>query len=720
MKLTPHYLIVWFITLPLLANTQPSINLNQLKWLPGSHSFWVIENRNIVVYSADNLKSGKQVLSQDQLIASGFTSAVQNLVWSTDEKKILIYTDSKKVWRANTRGDYWLFDLTTGTGKQLGNGLPPSSLMFAKLSPDGTRAAYVSGHNLYVENLTTHERTALTTDGTDRIINGTFDWVYEEELSCRDGFRWSPDGKSIAYWRLDATKVPNHLMINNTDALYPFVIPVEYPKAGEKPSPAKVGVVSLDTRQTTWINIPGDPQNNYIPRMEWANVSDLIVMQLNRKQNEARLFRCDVKGNATQFYVDKDEAWVDATEAFGYDGMAWRWVESGKSFLYSSEKDGWRHIYKVSADGKKEELITAGAYDAELSAVDAATNDIYFIASPKDATQRYLYKVNLKKKDTIRITPSVFPGTNNYSFSPDAKYARHINSNITRKFNVRLVSLKNHQKVFPLTADQFEKPDLNFQLEKIKVKTADGIEMDGIMARPNDFNPDKKYPICFFVYGEPAGTVAKDMPTFNGYISQLVPEGYIGIALDNRGTPSFKGREWRKSIYRKMGPLNAHDQAMAAREIIKWKFIDPERVAVHGWSGGGNTTLNLLFRYPDLYKTGVAVASVTDHRFYDNIYTERYMGLPDENAADYEECSILNHAKNLNGNLLYVHGTGDDNVHYKNGEMLINELIKHNKLFSLMIYPNRTHGISEGEGTKEHLSNTILTFLRTHNPPGGR
>ncbi len=701
------------------AQNQTSININQLKWLPNSHQFWVNESNNIVVYTADNLNSKTTILSKDQLTATGFSSSIQNIVWSANQKSMLIYTNSKKVWRANTQGDYWLFDLTTGKGRPIGKGMPASSLQFAKFSPNGKNIAYVSKHNLYVEDVTTGKITALTTNGTDRLINGTFDWAYEEEFFCRDGFRWNPDSKSIAYWNIDATKIRNHLMINNTDSLYPFTIPVEYPKAGESPSPAKVGVVSITTKKTLWMNIPGDPQQNYLPRMEWASANDLTVLQINRRQNEAHLFKCNpATGNAQLIFTDKDEAWVDVATSSGYDSRQWTWVENGKAFIYSSDRDGWMHLYKVSADGKQTELLTKGNYDTDFKTIDAIHGDVYFYASPTDATQQYLYKVNITTKDTVRVTPAIFNGTNNYTFSPDAQFAKHTNASITRLTNGRLVNLSNHKKVYPNTEDVFANPNLGFSLEKIKITTADNVQMDGIMAKPNNFNPDKKYPVCFYVYGEPAATVANDVPSFDSYISQLIPEGYIGIALDNRGTPAMKGREWRKSIYKKVGTLNTHDQAMATKEILKWKFIDGDRVAVHGWSGGGNMTLNLLFRYPEIYKTGVAVSSVTDHHFYDNIYTERLMGLPQDDEAAYKECSPITYAKNLKGNLLYIHGTGDDNVHYKNAEVLINELIKQGKLFNLMIYPNRTHGIFEGEGTTVHVSNTITNYLRKNNPPG--
>ncbi len=698
------------------------IKINNLKWLPGSHDFWVNENGNIYLYSADNLSNGKLILSNDQVKASGLIKNIEAIVWSADRKKILIYTNSARVWRANTKGDYWYFDLATGKGKQIGKGLPSSSLMFAKFSADNKNVGYVSKHNLYIEDVVSGKITQLTKDGTDRIINGTFDWVYEEELSCRDGFRWSPDGKSIAFWRVDARNTRNHLMINNTDSLYPFVIPVEYPKAGDKPSNVTIGVINITTKKTNWLKIPGDPGNNYLPRIDWAgNSKEIMALQMNRKQNESTLYMCDaISGKANKIYTDKDEAWVEPVRAFGYDELSWIWIDNGKSFLWTSEKDGWRHIYKVSRDGAREQLLTKGNFDANAIAYEQAAGNIYFIASPYDARDRYLYKINLDNTDTVRVTPQIFEGTNTYRFSPDAIYAVHTNGNIHRNYNIRLLTLPDHKKIYPAAEDNFTEPQLGFNLEKFRVKTEEGVEMDGIMAKPANFDAGKKYPVYFYVYGEPASTTANDVPNFDRFISQLIPEGYIGITMDNRGTPALKGREWRKSIYRKIGIINSHDQAMAAKEILKWPFIDTSRVAVHGWSGGGAMTLNLLFRHPDIYKTGIAIAAVTDQHFYDNIYTERYMGLPQDNEADYEEASPVTFAGNLQGNLLYIHGTGDDNVHYKNAEVLINELIKNGKLFQFMAYPNRTHGISEGEGTSKHLNATFIKFLREHCPPGAK
>jgi dipeptidyl-peptidase-4 len=715
------FLIFYIFAQTIVA--QNTINIDKLNWLPESHSFWVNEQDNIAVYDAKKLTENKIVLTKDQMKASGFQGKIESLVWNATRTKVLIYTNSKKVWRGNTKGDYWYFDLATGKGYALGKGLDASSLMFAKFSADNIDVAYVSKHNIYVENIETHTIKQLTKDGTAKIINGTFDWVYEEELACRDGFRWSPDGTSIAFWRVDATDTKYHLMINNTDSLYSFVVPVEYPKAGEKPSSVKIGVVNIASEKTNWLAIPGEADNNYLPRMEWIGKNELMVVQLNRHQNEANIYSCNAStGIASVIYQEKSNAWVDVFDISSgvYDGFSCTLVDNGKSFLWNSDADGWMHTYKISMDGKKKELITKENYDSYFLTYNKETRTIYSTSSPTDATQRYLYETNLDTKKTKRTTPAEFEGTNAYTFSPDGAFAKHTNSNINRSWNTRLVALKNHEKIFPLGKDVFAKPERDYSLEKFKVKTIDNIELDGIMAKPLDFDPTKKYPVFFYVYGEPMASVANDEPYFNDFIAALIPAGYIGIALDNRGTPVMKGTEWRKCIYKNIGIINTRDQAMAAKEVLKWNFIDTDRVAVHGWSGGGAVTLNLLFQYPDIYKTGVAISAVTDQHFYDNIYTERYMGLPNESEAAYKQASPVTYAKNLKGNLLYIHGTGDDNVHYKNAEVLINELIKYDKMFNLMIYPNRTHSISEGEGTGQHLGNTFIKFIMEYAPAGAK
>jgi len=418
-------------------------------------------------------------------------------------------------------------------------------------------------------------------------------------------------------------------------------------------------------------------------------------------------------------YDEQDKAWVDAPV-----DQEWHWLGGNKKFVWLSEKDGWNHIYTIDRDGK-EQLITKGAYDViSVELIDEADGLIYFMASPQNATQRYLYSVKLSGGEATRISPADEPGTHSYEITPNGKLARHYFSNVYTRPVAEVVSLPDHKHlsggVIEVNPDNKKgKPEF------FKIKTADGVEMDGWMMKPTNFDPAKKYPVLFYVYGEPAASTAPDeygVERVPEYIGSLANDGYIYMSLDNRGSPVPKGREWRKSIYKNIGTLNIRDQAMAAKEILKWPFVDASRVAVWGWSGGGSTTLNLMFQYPEIYKTGIAIAAVTNPLSYDNIYQERYMGVPTdaESRAPYVKGAAITYAKNLQGNLLYIHGTGDDNVHYQNAEQLINELVKYNKQFQLMSYPNRTHSLSEGAGTRLHLYTLFTQYLKEHCPPGGR
>lgn len=646
---------------------------------------------------------------------------VVRFAFADGNQKVLLNTNTKKVWRYDTKGDYWVYDLQTKSLKQIGKSKPVSSLMFAKFSPDARKVAYVSEHNLFVEDLATGETKALTTDGTLRLINGTFDWVYEEEFDCRDGFRWSPDSKSIAYWQIDARKIKNYLMLNTTDSLYPFTIPVEYPVVGENPSACKVGVVDIASAKTKWMKVPGDAIQNYIPRMEWANNStQLILQQLNRRQNESRIMLLDVAANtAKTIYTEIGKAWVDAkAEATG-----WTWVENGKKFIWSTDKDGWRHIYAIGLDGTQT-LLTKDNFDAiELSLVDEKNGLVYFMASPSNATQKYLYQVSIKGGNATKVTPATQNGTHSYDISPNGKLAFHDYSSSTVFPISDVVDLPNHKTLSGGEVDPRYKTMALPKVEFFKITTTDGIEMDGWMVKPKDFDPKKKYPLVFYVYGEPASQTVVDRFGVNRnrlYVGDMANDGYIYLAVEGRGAPAPKGSDWRKSIYHNIGNINIRDQAMAAKEILKWDYVDPARIAVWGWSGGGSTTLSLLMQYPDIYQTGISIAAVDNQLNYDNIYQERYMGLLPEDRKYFVDNSPLAHAKNLKGNLLLVHGTGDDNVHYNNAEQMINELIKFNKTFQLMSYPNRSHSISEGAGTSKHLASTYTKFLKENCPAGGR
>lgn len=706
----------------LCATTYAQRN-RDINWTKDGTGYYEISNGDIVLVTLPK-NERKTVVSRNLLTPKGtYPLNVKSFVLSADGTKALIYTNSKKVWRYETRGDYWLADISANKLIQIGKDRPASSLMFAKISPDASKVAYVSGHNLYVEDIASGAVKALTTDGTDRLINGTFDWVYEEEFDCRDGFRWSPDGTSIAYWQIDARKIKNFLMINNTDSIYPYTIPVEYPKVGQDPSACKIGIVNVSTAQTSWVKVPGDQIQNYIPRMDWIpNTSDIILQQLNREQNVSKLYVANAaSGTVKNIYTETDKAWIDAAPG-------WQWLNNGKEFIWESEKDGWRHTYRISKDGKKEKLITKGNFDViESSLVDEKNNTFYFIASPTNATQQYLYKTKLDGSGKLEmVTPSVLPGTHNYDISPNGIFAFHTYTNVNV---MQIAEWMKMETGNPFTMEGSitnqlarVRPPKN-KVEFFKIKTQDGVELDGWMKKPENFDQTKKYPVVFYVYGEPASQTVTDTygTGYNRlYAGDMSRDGYIYISIENRGAPAPKGREFRKSIYKNIGLLNIRDQADAAKQIIEWPFVDKERVAVWGWSGGGSSTLNLMFQYPQIYKTGIAVAGISNQLTYDNIYQERYMGSPLKTTDVYLKGSPITYAKNLVGNLLYIHGTGDDNVHYQNAELLINELVKNGKVFQMMAYPNRTHSINEGAGTSEHLARTYTKFLQQNCPPGGK
>ncbi len=705
---------------------------NKLTWSKDGNSFYFNDEGSV---SENNLVNGtlKVIVSTQQLIPKGATLPlkINCFFFSPDSNKLLIYTNAKTVWRYQTRGDYWVYDRSNSSLKQIGKSLPPSSLMFAKFSPDGTKAAYVSGHNIYVEDLSSNGIKALTGNGSRKMINGTFDWVYEEEFYCRDGFRWSPDSKSIAYWQINDSSTRDYYMLNTTDSLYSRVVPVEYPIAGEMPSPAKIGVIQIKDSKTVWMKIPVDLKNGtYLPRMEWAAGSnELIVQRLNRSQNETEIMLCDAKsGNVRTIYSEKDPAWIDILALWeeNYKMGGWDWFNNGSEFLWASEKDGWRHLYRVSRDGKKQVLVTDGNYDViRITLVDEKNNRLYFIASPDNATQAYLYNCSLDGKSKAeRLSPANQTGTHSYEMSPNGKFAIHRFSNYYTPYQMEWITLPDHKTLQGADSVKVNPADSAASgISFFKVTTDDHVTMDGWMQKPKSFDPSKKYPVLFYVYTEPWEATVRDE---FGISSELIDpdwlprEGYIYISVDNRGTPVPKGAPWRKAIYRRIGQVNIRDQAQAAMKILQWPFVDTSRVAVWGWSAGGSATLNLMFQYPEIYKTGIAVAALTNLLTYDNIYQEKYMGNPLETKADYVAGSPITYVAGLRGNLLYIHGSGDDNVHFDNAEMLLNALIKNKKQFQFMEYPNRTHAINEGAGTSEHLQNLIKTYLNTHCPGGGK
>ncbi len=701
--------------------------VGQTQWIGSGDQYAKIEKSASLSSGVDivcyDIRTGKKeiLVKGEMLVPKGGLGqvSIESFDLTREMDMMLIFNNSERVWRQNTRGDYWLLNLKTGELFQLGKGLKESSLMFATLSPDKKKVAYVSANNLYMEEIASHKITRLTKDGSETIINGTFDWVYEEEFGLRNGFRWSPDSKKIAYWQLDASGVGVFNMINYTDSIYSKVIPVQYPKAGTTNSACKVGVVNIGSGKTKWMNVPGDPRDNYIARMEWAASSDEVLIQhLNRLQNKNELMLCKAAdGSVKTIFTDTDKAWVEVCDDI-------LWLEGGKAFTFISEKEGWNNVFIISRDGSSVKNVTPWNYDIiNVIAIDDKGGYFYYIASPENPLQRYLFRSKLNGDGKPeKLSPFEQKGTHRYSISPNYKWAVHSFSNANTPPLHEIISLPDHKQIRLLEDNAALKAkfaELKVKpVEFFKIEIEKGVSLDGYMIKPYDFDPSKKYPVFFNIYGEPAGTTVNDSWGISMWHYYLTQKGYIIMSIDNRGTPAPKGREWRKSIYGQIGILASKDQAAAVKEILKWDFVDASRIGIWGWSGGGSMTLNMLFRYPDIYSLGISVAPVPDEHLYDTIYQERYMGLPSTNSYGYIEGSPITHAKNLKGKLLLIHGTGDDNVHYQGSELLINELVKHNKLFQMFAYPNRSHGIYEGAGTTMHLYNTMTNFLLNNLKPG--
>ena len=703
------------------------------RWLPDGKAYAIVERSadssggsEIIRYDAAT-GSRTVLVSAQRLVPSGLSSAltIEDYAWSPDGNRLLIFTNTRRVWRQNTRGDYWVLDVATGRLKKLGGDAPEASLMFAKFAPDSSRVGYVRANNVYVERLGDGRITQLTRDGSGTTINGTADWVYEEELDVRDGFRWSPDSRWIAYWQFDTTGVGVFSLIDDTSALYPTITRIPYPKVGTTNSAVRIGVVSADGGETKWVRAPGDSREHYLARLEWIDGGTLAIQQLNRLQNRNDFLLADVSdGDVKRIYRDESKTWVDVIDEVN-------WIDAGRAFLWMSERDGWRHVYRVPRDGGPGKPITH--FEADVTATvgtDRANGWLYFMASPSNATQRYLYRSKLDGSGIPeRVTPASQPGTHTYDLAPDGRLAFHTWSRTDSPPVTNVVELPSHRSLRPLTDPSALKAKLvdvlKTPVEFTHVDIGGGVVLDGWIVKPSDFDRARKYPVIVFVYGEPANQTVLDRWSGSGGASMLfhralAEAGYVVVSFDNRGTPAPKGAAWRKIVYGSVGDLSSKDQAAAIRALAaRHTFIDAERIGVWGWSGGGSNTLNAMFRFPDLYKVGVAVAPVPDQQLYDTIYQERYMGLPKDNAQGYRSGSSIHFAAGLKGKLLLVHGTGDDNVHFQGTERLINRLIELGKPFDVMVYPNRTHAIAEGAGTTPHVHQLIARYFLENLPPGG-
>ncbi len=629
---------------------------------------------------------------------------VESYQFSRDASKLLIFTKSARVWRQNTKGTYYVWDFAAK--RVLPVSKQPGYQMFAKFSPDGRRVAFVRDNNIFVTDLASGAETALTSDGGENVINGTSDWVYEEELDLRDAFRWSPDGQRIAYWRLDQTAIRPFYLLNQ-ETLYPTLVPVRYPKAGTPNSEVKIGVVELASGRTSWVDLGGE-HDIYVAAMDFADSSlEIWLTRLNRLQNRLDLLLADVRTGASHVIMtDTDSAWVDAHQPV--------WLDGGKQFLYRSERDGYSHLYLYTRAGALVRRVTPGDWDVlEVRGVDETARAVYVTGAIDGPTERPLLRVGLDGKSVTRISRE--PGAHNPEFDAARRfyvdyYARAgvpVVEQLRKADGTLVRTIADNAVLARKVAALGLKPP-----EFMKLRTPDGVELNALMIKPRDFDPAKRYPLLMYVYGGPGSQTVVDSwggPAYLWY-QMLAQDGYLIATVDNRGTGA-RGARFEKMTYLRLGHYESADQISAARNFGALPYVDGSRVAIWGWSYGGYMAARTLFLSGGVFKAAMAVAPVTDWRLYDTIYAERYMRTPGQNPQGYDEGSALAYADSLKGRFLLVHGTADDNVNFQNSVRLIQRLEQANKQFDMRIYPNKTHSISGGN-TSENLFGLLTDWLK--------
>lgn len=652
-----------------------------------------------------NVETGEEsaVLINGETIGLNFASYAFN----ADESKALIASEVERIYRRSSKGVYHVIDLATGKAQKLLDG---EKIMYATLSPDNDKVAFVKENNLYIIELSTQQLTQVTTDGKwNHVLNGAADWVYEEEFSMSKAFDWSPDGKRIAFIRFDESGVPEFNM-QIWGKLYPQDYRFKYPKAGESNSEVSIHIYDLASKKTVKADA-GEGTDIYLPRMYWTGEPNtLAFLRVNRLQNQIDLLYTDAQtGRSKVILEEKSNTYVD----LNYNDDL-RFLGDNKGFIRTSEQDGFKHIYHHDNAGKLIRQITSGNWEVtNLVGIDEKGKKIYFISTEASPLERNLYVVNMDGKAKKNLTPD--KGTYSINMSKDFKYfiANFSNSAIPLKVTLNESSGK---LVKVLEDNQELKSKLsNFAYsgrEFFSFNTVDGTSLNGYMVKPSDFDPNKKYPVLMYVYGGPGSQNVTNAwgGTRDFWHQHLAAEGYIVACVDNRGTGA-RGRDFKHSTYANLGKLETEDQIAGAKYLGSLPFVDPSRIGIWGWSYGGYMSSLALMKGNDVFKAAIAVAPVTTWRYYDTIYTERYLQTPQQNAAGYDDNSPITHVDKLKGNLLLIHGTGDDNVHYQNAVDLVDALIKADKQFETMYYPNRNHGISGGN-TSWHLYSLMTDFIK--------
>lgn len=677
------------------------------------------ERGSLNIYNYKTGKLVKTLFSVDDLVLQGETSSIflQDYELSENEEKMLCLTDIESIYRHSFHATYYIYDFKTKTLQPLSEN---GKQRLATFSPDATKVAFMRDNNLFVKDLASGEEKQFTFDGLyNHVINGAPDWVYEEEFSFSQGFYWSPDSKKIAYYRFDESKVKEFQM-EMFEGLYPDWYSFKYPKAGEDNSIVDVYVYDLATGKSVKMDT-GKETDIYLPRIGWTKDANVLAIQrLNRHQNHLEILAANATTGASRvMYDETNEYYIDITDD-------WTFLEDGNSFLMTSEKSGYNHIYLYLIDGTPVRQLTTGDWDVtQVYGFDG--KEVYFQAAKKSHVERQIYAVNLKgqMREVIGLE-----GTNNARFSNDFSYLININSTINQPNQYVLYTNKGQQVRVLEDNAAFAERLKTFNLGEKSLFTIsdpafvmpDGsqAEIDAWQILPPDFDPNKKYPVLIYVYGGPGHQTVMNQWGHSDYwwLQMLAQHGIITVSVNNRGSGA-QGETFKKMTYLQLGKYETEDMITLAKYMAKKPYVDAERIGIYGWSYGGFMAANGITKGAEVISTAVSVAPVTNWRYYDNIYTERYMRTPQENPDGYDKNSPVHNTELMKGNYLLCHGSGDDNVHYQNAMELIKAMISNEKQFDLMIYPNKNHGIyggyEYGDGEcRMHLFTKINAFLFEH------
>ncbi len=630
---------------------------------------------------------------------------IDSYTFSPDEKLVLIANSTNPIFRHSFTADYYLYDTTTKNISKVFD----FQVQEPTFSPDGKKIAYARENNLYVYDIATKQTTAITTDGKkNSIINGITDWVYEEEFAFVRAFDWSKDSKKVAYIRFDESQVPEFSMSIFKKELYPTVETFKYPKAGEKNSEVSLHIYDVASKGSQKVNL-SQYSDFYIARMQWTNDANVLSAQvLNRHQDNLDLLFVDGNSGATKVVLnEKDKAYVDVTDNLTF--------LKDNSFIWTSEKDGFNHIYLYDKTGKLKNQVTKGNWEiTNYYGFDEKSNTVFYQSVENGSINRDVYSINLSGKNKLRLSKAT--GTNAATFSPNFQYFINTFSSATQPTTYTLNEAKTGAQVQVIEQNEALATKLKgYNLpakEFFVLKTAKGNELNAWILKPKDFDPAKKYPVFMYQYSGPGSQqVNNDWNSNDDYWFQmLAQQGYIIACVDGRGT-GFKGAAFKKVTQKELGKYEVEDQIDAAKVIGNYPYVDKNRIGIWGWSYGGFMASNCLLKGADVFKMAIAVAPVTNWRFYDSIYTERYMQTPQENASGYDENSPINHVNKLKGKYLLIHGSGDDNVHVQNSMQMIEALIQANKQFDSQIYPDKNHGIYGGK-TRIQLFNKMTNFIK--------